>query len=210
VFNLGDSSLTSNLYGASPSIILVADRNNHRIRSITLSGVITTLAGSTSGFVNGLGTSARFNWPPSVALLPTGNAVVADNSNNRVRLVTPTGLTTTLAGNGASSSVDGLGTLASFYSPQGIAASAGGLIAVSEWASCRVRIISATAQVTTLAGAACGSSTDGTGAAAVFGNLYYLAFDLTEGVIVTDNGSNRIRRVSPSGVVTTVAGAAAA
>ncbi len=105
---------------------LVVDCNNHRVRCLTIAtGAVTTLAGSTPGYVDAMGTSAMFNSPSAVAISPDGTfALVPDNGNNRVRRVEiATGVVATLAGSGATGSADGAGALASFSGPYGVAIS---------------------------------------------------------------------------------------
>ena len=112
--------------------IVVADTCNHRIRIVTLDGVVTTLAGGgavgygkENFFADGTGTSAGFNFPSSVAVLPNGNIVVADMYNHRIRIVKPNGVVTTLAGSDgggfAVGHADGTTTNARFNYPHGVA-----------------------------------------------------------------------------------------
>ena len=106
----------------STGVIVVADAYNHRIRLVTSAGVVTTLAGSGSGYVDGTGTAASFSFPYGVAVIPSsGTIVVADYANNRIRLVTSAGVVTTLAGSGTGTFADGTGTAASFTNPWGVA-----------------------------------------------------------------------------------------
>jgi DNA-binding beta-propeller fold protein YncE len=113
----------------STNTIVVAEAFNHRIRLVTYpGGVVTTLAGSgigegttTGAFADGTGTAASFNEPKGVAVIPSsGVIVVADFRNHRIRLVTPLGVVTTLAGSNIAFA-DGTGTGASFIFPQGVA-----------------------------------------------------------------------------------------
>jgi sugar lactone lactonase YvrE len=97
--------------------LYVADTFNHRIRKVTPTGTVTTLAGSTKAFADGIGTAAKFNYPHGVAAGPDGTVYVADKGNNRVRAISPTGTVTTLAGSSATGNLDGAGSAAQFRSP---------------------------------------------------------------------------------------------
>jgi len=194
--------------------IVVADTNNHSIRLVTPAGVVTTLAGNgTSGFVDGTGTAARFSLPNGIAVIPSTNTiVVADMGNNRIRLVTPGGVVTTLAGQTTAGSADGTGAAASFNQPRGVALLSDGKIAVAEVSGNRIRIVDPTSGVvTTLAGQTTAGAADGTGAAASFSGPFGVAMiPSTNLIVVADQGNHRIRLVTyPEGVVTTLAGSSA-
>ena len=127
--------------------IVVADGWNHRIREITMpDGVVTTLAGDgTPGFLNGPGASARFRDPYGIAVLPNGNIIVAETSNHSIRLITmPSGVVTTLAGNGTRGMVDGTGTDARFDNPGALAVLPNGSIIIGDEVNNRIRLITPT------------------------------------------------------------------
>jgi sugar lactone lactonase YvrE len=195
----------------SNGVTVVADAFNHRIRLVTSAGVVTTLAGnSTPGSGNGTGAGAGFNFPRGVAVIPSTNViVVGDTSNHRIRLVTyPGGVVTTLAGSGTATYADGTGTSASFNDPRGVAVLPDGNIVVADTLNNRIRLVTPTGVVTTLAGQTTAGSADGTGAAASFFYPWGVAVIQPSGlIVVVDRDNNRIRLVTyPGGVVTTLAG----
>lgn len=174
-----------------------------------LLGIVTTLAGSSNGFADGTGAAAQFKESYGIAVLPDGNIVVADSYNNRIRLVTPSGVVTTLAGQTTAGSADGTGSDASFNIPYGVAViPSSGNIVVADTFNHRIRLVTYPGGVvTTLAGSGSLGTTDGTGTAASFNYPTGVAVIPSTGVIVvTDNNSHRIRLVTPAGVVTTLAG----
>ena len=191
----------------SSGVIVVADRDNHRIRLITPAGVVTTLAGSTMGSTDGTGTGASFSLPSAVAVIPSsGVIVVADSGNHRIRLVTPAGVVTTLAGSGQGSA-DGTGTGASFNFPTGVAViPSSGVIVVGDHVNHRIRLVTPAGVVTTLAGSGTGAFADGTGVAASFNNPTGVAVTSSGDIVVGDVSNQRIRLITPAGVVTTLAG----
>ena len=197
----------------SSSIVVVADGGNNRIRLInSATGVVTTLAGNaTATFADGTGATASFNSPLGVAYNPTtGNIVVADTGNHRIRLITyPGGVVTTLAGSGVASYDDGTGTAANFNRPSSVAYDpTTGNIVVADTYSIKIRLITPGGVVTTAAGNTIGSPgfADGTGSAASFSSPYGVAVLSNGTIVVADTGNNRIRLVTPLGVVTTIAG----
>ena len=187
--------------------IYVADINNQNIRKITAEGVVTTLAGSGMvGSTNGTGNTASFWNPSGVAVDSGGNVYVADHSNNKIRKITAAGLVTTLAGSGAYGSADGSGTAASFNNPSGVAVDSGGNVYVAEEFGHKIRKITATGVVTTLAGSGISGNANGTGAAASFANPSGVAVDSGGNVYVADQYGQKIRKITATGVVTTLAG----
>jgi len=127
----------------SSGVIVVADSSNSLIRLVTYpGGVVTTLAGSTAGFLDGTGTAAQFNYPLGVAIDAKGNIIVSEEAGNRIRLITyPGGVVTTLAGSGSSAFADGTGTGASFRLPDGLAVTSTGDIVVGDTNNNRIRVI---------------------------------------------------------------------
>jgi hypothetical protein len=116
---------------------------NRPCRKITSGGVVTTLAGSGSqGFADGTGAGASFNQPYGVALDESGNLIVADYSNHRIRKVTSGGVVTTLAGSGSPTFADGTGAAASFKYPTTVAVNSEGVIYVADSENHRIRKIS--------------------------------------------------------------------
>ncbi len=173
-----------------------------------------TLAGpdESPGAMDGTGSAARFSGPYSVAVDSAGNVYVADAWNDTIRKVTPTGLVTTLAGlAGNQSSADGTGSAARFSGPSGVAVDSAGNVFVADSGNNTIRKVTPDGAVTTLAGLAGygnSGSADGTGSAARFYCPWGVAVDSTGNVFVADNYNNTIRKVTPAGVVTTLAGLA--
>jgi streptogramin lyase len=192
--------------------VYVVDSGSHTIRKITPAGVVTTLAGTAgvSGSTDGTGSAASFYYPARVATDASGNVYVADSGNNTIRKITPAGVVTTLAGTaGASGSADGTGPEARLNSPTGVATDVSGNVYVADYGNNTIRKITPAGVVTTLAGTAgTRGSNDGTGAESRFSNPDGVATDASGNVYVTDSSNNTIRKISPAGVVTTLAGTA--
>ncbi|HRI80142.1 MAG TPA: NHL repeat-containing protein [Cyclobacteriaceae bacterium] len=182
--------------------IYVADKFNQKIRKVTSTGTVTTLAGSSAGYVNGLGSNAKFNYPSGVTVDALGNIYVADTENHSIRKVTSAGSVTTLAG-GTAGNVDGTGANASFNFPQGLVVDPGGNVYVADTENFRIRKITAAGVVTTFAGSTEGF-TDGTGTGAQFTFPTSIAIDASGALYVTD--AYKIRKITSAGVVTTLAG----
>jgi serine/threonine protein kinase/sugar lactone lactonase YvrE len=177
--------------------------------------VISTLAGSgTAGFADGAGGSAQFSTPTGVAVDKTGNVYVADNANNRIRKIAPDGSVTTLAGSGDKGLVDGRGTAAQFNAPTGLAIDSAGTLYVADTFNHRIRKIAPDGTVTTLAGSGeqglgGGGFADGPPGAAKFREPTGIAVDAAGNLYVADKGNNRIRKITPAGDVSTLAGSGA-
>ena len=185
--------------------LYVADCEDHCIRKITPDGTVTTLAGNDEdGYVDGLGAASRFDCPYDVAVDDDCNVYVAECLNYRIRKVTPAGQVTTLAGSGDEGHADGLGTAASFSCLVAIAIDRAGTLYVCDHH--RVRKITPEGSVTTLAGQEQSGRADGLGAAASFSSPRSLTVDAVGNLYVADTYSHLIRKVTPEGQVTTLAG----
>lgn len=187
--------------------LYVADTRNNTIRKITSDGTVTTLAGTagTEGLVNATGATARFNEPYGIAVDASGNLFVADASNNAIRKVTAAGVVTTFAGGTGAGSTDGPGASAKLDEPRGICIDSDGTLYVADYDNHLIRKITSAGVVSTLAGQAdVPGSADGTGSGATFRGPMGIAVDATGVIYVADSGNRAIRRITPSGVVTTL------
>ncbi len=244
----GTAAKFNNPYGVAVDgigNIYIADRLNHKIRKITPSGVVTTLAGSTQGYADGTGTSAQFNSPYAIESDTSGNLYVADSSNSKIRKITPSGVVTTFAtgvsfpigvavdvsgnvyvasngsqiikispsgvvanfaGSSQTGYADGTGTNAMFSAPRGIAVDASGNVYVADQNNRRIRKITSSGVVTTLAGSGAIGSANGTGTEAQFAAPQDVTVDATGNVYVADGTGDKIRQITTSGVVSTIAG----
>jgi sugar lactone lactonase YvrE len=179
--------------------VFVADTRNNTIRKVTQAGVVTTLA---AGFV----------FPSGVAVDSAGNLYVADRGSHTIRQVTPAGVVTTLAGladtRSIGGSADGSGNAAQFSYPSGVAVDSSGNVYVADQGNNTVRKVTLAGVVTTLAGWASLGSADGIGGAAQFYYPQGVVVDNAGNIYVADMGNQTIRKVTPAGVVTTLAGLA--
>jgi sugar lactone lactonase YvrE len=195
--------------------LYVADTGNQTVRKITPAGVVTTLAGlaGVSGTNNASGSNARFYEPQGIAVNGAGTAIyVADSWNHTIRKVTAAGAVTTLAGVATVPGTNnGVGTGASFNVPQGIAVDGDGNVYVADTGNQMIRKINGGGVVTTLAGSAGNYGTNnGSGGGASFWDPQGVALDSGTNVYVADSMNNTIRKITPAGVVTTLAGVAGA
>ncbi|MHA4809015.1 IPT/TIG domain-containing protein [Flavitalea flava] len=187
--------------------IFIADVDNNMIRKITLSGEVSTLAGDTiQGQVNATGTAARFSSPSGVAVDGAGTIFVADADNHLIRKISQAGVVTTFAGDGHSGYKDAPGTEAEFNYPSGIALDGSGNVYVADESNNMIRKITPAGMVSTLAGNLNSGHQDGNGREAGFNSPIAMTVDRSGNVYVGDYNNQLVRKITPSGVVTTIAG----
>ena len=210
VNGVGESARFNRPHGVAvdrQGTLFVADSGNHVIRRISPAGAATTLAGSgVGGYLDGPATSARFYGPHAVAADGAGNVFVADRGNHSIRKISPAGVVTTLAGNGTPGFSDGLGASARFREPSGIAVADDGVVYVADTSTHAIRRITAAGVVTTVAGDGTAGFANGAGSSARFNNPWELAVDDHGTLYVADADNQRVRMITPDGVVSTLAG----
>jgi hypothetical protein len=200
--------------------LFIADFGNHVVRKVGTNGVATVVAGNGSASFSGDGgaaTNAGLNYPINVIVDPVGNLFIADSSNNRIRKVDTNGVISTVAGNGTIPNFlnpqvgdNGAATNAEIYNPEGICLDTNGNLFIADTFDQRIRKVATNGIITTVAGSGTGgyggdngSATSGT---AKINNPTGVVVDSTNNLYIADSGNHRIRKVSASGLITTVAG----
>lgn len=175
--------------------LIVADTSNHVIRKVTPTGVVSTIAGAlgTSGFADGAAGTARFNGPSGVAFR-AGYLFVADTGNNRIRMINPMGVVSTLAGSGSAGSANATGTSAMFNQPWGIAVTSAGDLLVSDFQNNLIRKIATPSLTVT------------THASTFLNGPSGVAIDSLDSLIVANYFSSEVLRVSIGGTVSVAGG----
>ncbi|MGW3208645.1 NHL domain-containing protein [Streptomyces sp. NPDC001135] len=193
--------------------LYIADVSNHRVRKVTPNGTITTVAGNgQAGFVSdgGPAVATKLGSPYGVAVDGAGNLYIAEYSNHRVRKVTPNGTITTVAGNGQAGFVSdgGPAVATKLHYPIGVAVDREGNLYIADYYNHRVRKVTPNGIITTVAGnGQAGFVSDGGPAVAT--KLHYpwgVAVDQDGNLYIGDRYNHRVRKVTPHGVITTVAG----
>lgn len=188
--------------------VFVADRFAHTIRKITPAGIVSSFAGTGSpGGADGQGASASFNEPWAVACDTLGNVYVADTKNYKIRKITPSGNVTTFAGTGTFGVTNGLSNVAQFGFPSGIAVTKDGqLVYVADRMTNVIRKIENDSVITFVGTVFSPGANDGQGLSAKFDHPNGIALDPSGNLLVADEYNNKIRKITPSGMVTTFAG----
>ena len=188
---------------APSGVIFVSDDN--AIRSIDVTRNVVTIAGNgVTGFNDAQGLAARFRGNTGITLDNNGNILVADTLNDRIRLIDENGNVTTIAGSGEGNT-NGNGINAQFRNPVDVAVDNAGNIFVADESNHRIRRIDTNNDVTTFAGSGPGFQ-DGNGTQARFNRPQGVAVDADGNVYVSDRDNISIRRITPNGEVTTIAG----
>jgi RHS repeat-associated protein len=196
---------TGNLY--------ISDSGNHRVRKISPNGVITTVVGTGVAGATGDGGSAlaaQLNTPTGLAFDNAGNLYIADYGNHKIRKVTPAGVISTLAGTGvAGATGDGaLAGSAQLNNPTGVTFDAAQNLYIADYGNHKIRKVTPAGVISTLAGTGVAGAT-GDGAAATTAQLNSprkLLFDAAGSLYIADQQNHKIRKISSSGVITTVVG----
>src|SRR5450432_2026167 len=167
--------------------LYIADAGDHRVRRISIGGIVTTLAGI------GFPTADALNLPYGVAVDGAGNVFIADLGNNRVRRVASTGE---------------VSTVLAAPSPRNVLADGAGNVYISEFSGQRVVRLAPDGTVTNIAGTGTAGS-NGDGGPAVLAGLNFpagMALDRAGNLYIADSGNHKIRKVSPVGTMVTVLG----
>ena len=195
--------------------VYIADQSNHRIRRVAPNGIITTVAGSgTPGFADGNALSARLYFPRTVSVDSSGNVLIAEPFNHRIRyLNVAAGTITTVAGTGVGGfNQDGIAaTQAKLQLPSGVAALTNGAFLIADQGNHRIRKVDG-GIIHTVAGNGT-SGYGGDGGSATSARLSYpngVSQRADGAIAIADQNNHRVRLVSPSGTITTVAGTGAA
>jgi uncharacterized protein (TIGR03437 family) len=201
--------------------LYIADSGNSRIRKVTPSGTITTVAGpGLSGVLGdgGLGINATLRGPTGVAVDGNGNLFIADLGNNRIRKVSVDGTIATIAGGAVAIDIGdgGKAVNAVLRNPSSVAVDAGGNVYISDYGHSRIRKVSPAGLITTFAGSGSnayyGDGGPAGGSAISCPNTFLfmpqegLAVDNSGNLYIADTGNGRLRMVSPDGTINTIGG----
>jgi hypothetical protein len=194
--------------------ILIADSNNNEVRRVAPNGTITTVVGNAAlgaGF-SGDGspaTAAKLAFPTDIAVASDGTYYISDNDNNRVRVVSPNGIINTYAGGGGAGLGDGgPANQAQLNGPSSVSLIPGGGLLIAELDGNRIRRVASNGTISTVAGdGVAGYNGDNIAATSAELNKPGRVVAASDGsFLIADSFNNRIRRVSPAGVISTVAG----
>ncbi len=198
---------------SSNGTLYISDFNNNVVRKVSTTGIITTVAGNgTAGFTGtgGPATLAELNIPRGIVVDAAGTIFIADQNNHVIRKVSPAGFITTVVGTGVAgfSGDGGQSTAAKIDYPQNVALDKFGNLFISDFYHV-IRKVNAAGVITTIAGTPGTPGYSGDGGPATAAELNYpygMTFDTSGNMYFADNWNNVIRRISTTGIITTVAG----
>ena len=200
------------IFAASNGTLLITEVNSHTLRFVTATREVATAGGSTglAGSIDAFLESARFSQPTGIVIDSNQNTFIADTANHTIRKVTLASAVTTIAGTaGQVGTTDGFGNAARFNRPRGLAIDRNNNLYVTDSSNHTIRRISPDGNVTTIAGlGGFSGSNDGSSTGARFNTPWGVAVDSNGTLYVADTGNHTIRRITPSGVVTTIGGVA--
>ena len=208
----GQSAMFNNPQGVvadSQGNIYVADSFNNYIRKITPDGTVTTFAGNgKAGYVDGLADSAQFYAPAGLTMDSQGNLYVADVGNNVIREIVANGTVSTYTGTGTAGYSGGSDKAYVYYNnPTDEAITADGIMYIADRGNNALRKVTpAAAFVSTFAGNHVPGFVDATGILAYFNKPSAITLDASGNAYIADQGNYSLRKVTPAGVVTTIAG----
>lgn len=187
----------------------------HAIRTVTPAGQVRTFAGKAgrdgAGWIDGPRSSARFNYPWGLSIDTDGTIYIADTTNAAIRKIGLDGQVSTVAGNPVQTgSADGIGGMAAFNAPFSVAVGDGGNLYVADTFNNTIRKVTQAGLVTTLVGTPVlprsSGSVDGLGQEARFYLPGAMTVDAAGNVLVSDAGNHIVRKISPSGQTSRLAG----
>jgi len=202
--NLTWDSLPSTLL---PSVASISTTIEVPQLSKEVQGIVSTFAGNgTRGHAEGGRNEAMFSNPSGITLDSLGNCYVTDSDNHKIRRITKYGIVTTIAGSGAKGNTDGVDNQASFNAPVGIVMDQEGNLFVADQENHKIRKITKEGTVSTIAGNGSEGFTNAIGTHAKFSYPWGIALDVQKNIFVADCANHRIRKSTPDGFVSTIAG----